>query len=389
MQSEALMDLTAINRQLSTAATSKLSVIETDPQTDPRWAALVLSHPGGSIYHHPAWLKVLSREYRQESLYLACESENGQLLAVMPMLYTRGLPFHIGGPLTGPRLSSLPRTPLAGPLSNDHRATVAIVEAGLREVGRQPPVRLQIKTHGPELDGLVDGIFCSPWRKSYLLKLPLSSQMPFRITDNRERARIKWAINKAARLGVLVRPAESEPELRAWYELYLDTMRRSAVPPRPYRFFLALWEILKPQGMMQLLVAECQKGARRRIIAGSIFLMFGRTVSYAFNGSNCRDLPLRPNDAIQWRAINDACRNNYRHFDFGEVPEEHHDLARYKSKWGAKPVRMYRYYSRAPDESKTVAESSGHYTASLAETVWRHLPNKATEWMGNRIYSYL
>lgn len=382
------MDVTAVDRQACAPAISNLRVIETDPQGDPRWAALVLSHPTGSLYHHPAWLKVLSREYRQESLYLACESESGQFLAVMPMLYTRGLPFNIGGPLTGRRLSSLPRTPLAGPLSNDHRATVAIIEAALQQVRRQPPMRLQIKTQGPELDGLVDGIFCSPWRNSYLLRLPPSSKVPFRISDNHERARIRWAVNKAAKFGVLVRPAESEVELRTWYGLYLDTMRRNAVPPRPYRFFLALWEILKPQGMMQLLLAEHQKGAKKSIIAGSIFLMFGRTVSYAFSGSNCRDLSLRPNDAIQWRAINDACRNNYRHFDFGEVPEEHHELARFKSKWGAKPARMYRYYSLAPGDSKAVAESSER-RPSLAETVWRRLPNKATEWISNRIYSYL
>lgn len=383
------MDITAVDGQASAAAASNMRVIETDPQTDPRWAALVLSHPSGSVYHHPAWLKVLSREYQQASLYLACESESGQLLAVMPMLYTRGLPFNIGGPLTGRRLSSLPRTPLAGPLSNDRRATVAILEAALQQVRGQPPMRLQVKTEGPELDGLVDGIFCSPWRNSYLLKLPLSPQVPFRINESPERASIKRAVNKAAKHGVVVREAETESELREWYRLYLETMRRNAVPPRPYRFFLALWEILKPQGMMQLLLAEHHKGAKKRIIAGSVFLMFGHTVSYAFNGSNCGDLPLRPNDAVQWRAINDACRSNYRHFDFGEVPEEHHDLARYKSKWGAKPSRMYRYYSLAPGESKPLAESSGRHTASLAETVWRRLPSRATEWMGDRIYSYL
>ncbi len=383
------MGVTAVDRQASTAAASKLRVIETDPQTDPRWAALVLSHPAGSVYHHPAWLKVLSREYRQESLYLACESEDGELLAIMPMLYTRGLPFHIGGPLTGRRLSSLPRTPLAGPLSNDRRATAAIIEAALHRVRRQPPMRLQIKTQGPELDGLVDGIFCSPWRNSYLLELPVSSQVPFRIGNGRERAAIKRAVNKAAKLGVIVRPAESEPELREWYQLYLDTMRRSAVPPRPYRFFLALWELLKPQGMMQLLLAEHHHAARKKIIAGSIFFLFNHTVSFAFNGSSWRDLSLRPNDAIQWRAINDACRKKYRNFDFGEVPEEHHELARFKSKWGAEPARMYRYYSVVSGESKVVAESSGSHAGSLAETVWRRLPAKTTEWLGDRIYSYL
>ncbi len=383
------MNPTAVDRAASKLAAAKLRVIEMDPDTDPRWTALVLSHPSGSVYHHPAWLHVLSREYRQEILHLACESDDGRLLAVMPMMYTKGLPFHIGGPLTGRRLSSLPRTPLAGPLSNDHRATIALVEAALERVRQQPRIQLQIKMQGPELDGFVNGVFSSPWRNSYLLKLPLSSEGPFCISDGHERAKIKWAVNKAAKLGVVVRPAEKESEIRAWYGLYLDTMRRHMIPPRPYRFFLALWEILKPQGMMQLLLAEQQKSFNTRIIAGSIFLLFGNTVSYAFNGSHRRDLSLRPNDAIQWRAINDACRSGYRQFDLGEVAEEHRDLARFKSKWGAKPARMYRYYSAASGDSQSVANDSRSGAASWAQTVWRRLPIKATEWIGDQIYSYL
>ena len=95
-----------------------------------------------------------------------------------------------------------------------------------------------------------------------------------------------------------VRPAETLGKLRGWYELYLDTMRRNVVPSRPYRFVVALWELLRPQGMMQLLLAEQQGARRSRIIAGTIFLQLARTVSCAFNGSQPSDLSLRPNDMI-------------------------------------------------------------------------------------------
>ncbi len=310
-------------------------------------------------------------------------------MAAMPMMYTRGLPFNIGGSLTGSRLSSLPRTPLAGPLSKDDRATVAILKAALSKVREQGHVQLQIKLGGPELQGRVDGLFCLPWRNSYILGLPASSEGPFRVNDSHERARIKWAVAKATKSGVIVRPAETEAELREWYRLYLSTMRRNSIPPRPYRLFSALWEILRPKGMMQLLLAEHRQHAKPRIIAGSIFFMFGHTVSYAFNGSSAGDLSLRPNDAIQWRAINDACTNGYRNFDFGEVPDEHHELAKFKSKWGAKPARMYRCYSRVPDDAKTAADYPKSNAASFAENLWRRLPIKATEWMGDRMYSYL
>ena len=124
-------------------------------------------------------------------------------------------------------------------------------------------MRLQIKYQGPELTGLVGGLVCTPWRQSYILRRPINPKQPFRIADSRERAKIKWAINRAKRLGVRVRPAETEAELREWYALYLETMRRNAVPPRSYRFFFALWKLLRPIGMMDLLLAELDEAGRK------------------------------------------------------------------------------------------------------------------------------
>ena len=140
--------------------------------------------------------------------------------------------------------------------------------------------------------------------------------------------------------------------------------------------------------MMQLLIAEQLTMGRRRIIAGSIFLMYGQTVSYAFSGSRLRDLSLQPNDAIQWHAINEACRNDFRYFDFGEVPEGHDGLARYKSKWGAKPMRLYRYYYPTCPDMESGSESEG-YWEKIAKSAWRRLPLAAISWLGDRIYARL
>jgi CelD/BcsL family acetyltransferase involved in cellulose biosynthesis len=379
------------NEQLATVGTSfaDLRVAETNFRTDPRWESFVVNHPDGSIYHHPAWLEALEREYGQKGVYFVCEDAAGDVLAILPMLYTRGLPFGVGHSLMGRRLSSLPRTPVAGPLSIDSRATAVLLQEAVRRVSRNPGVQLQIKTQGRELDGLIEGVVCTPWRLSYLLRLPANTERPFRISNNHSRAIVKWAINKAARLGVYARPAETEVELGEWYRLYLETMRRNVVPPRPYRFFAALWELLKPRGMMQLLLAEQYTMGHRRIIAGSIFLAFGRTISYAFNGSRLKDLSLRPNDVIQWQAINDACRSGFRFFDLGEVPEGHDELAKFKSKWGTESVRLYRYYYPVrPDLEGGPVESAG-YAELLRKAVWRRLPLTTVSWLGDRIYGYL
>jgi lipid II:glycine glycyltransferase (peptidoglycan interpeptide bridge formation enzyme) len=263
------------------------------------------------------------------------------------------------------------------------------MRAAIRKIASEPGIRLQIKTQDPNLDGLAEGLTASPWRFSYQLRLPAPSTGPFRVKDSHHRNSIKWAINKATRLGVRVRAGETESDLHTWYSLYLDTMRRNMVPARPYRFFAAMWELLQTRGMMQLLLAEKHEAGQATIIGGSIFLKYGKTVSYVFNGASSRDFSLRPNDMIQWEAINQACSQGFEIFDFGEVPEGNTALAKFKSKWGAEPTRLYRYYSPAPQPlgtAKVEAETTAH---KLAKFAWNRLPLGLTAWLGDRAYSYL
>lgn len=166
------------------------------------------------------------------------------------------------------------RALLWGPLSIDSRATVAVLQEGSNEFPGTPGFGFRSRRRGPELDGLVDGFVCTPWRLSYVLQLPSVLEGSFRIANSDHR----YTIKKATPLGVHVRPSETLTELRGWYMLYLDTMRRNAVPARPYRFFVALWELLQAEGVLQLLLAEQRAGGRSRIIAGTVFLRFGRTV---------------------------------------------------------------------------------------------------------------
>jgi hypothetical protein len=363
-----------------------LRALEIDFRTDARWQSFVEAHPNGSIYHHPLWLDVLEKEYGRGIIALACENGFGQLRALLPLVYTKGLPLHIGGQSAARRLSSLPRTPIGGPLSLDRLASAVVLRAAIERVKQDPGMRLQIKTHEAGLDKLADGLICKPWRLTYVLQLPSRSEdLP--LGTSRNRARIRWAVNKAAKERVRVRAAETEDDLQAWYELYLHTMRRNVVPPRPYRFFQTLWNSMHPGGLMQLLLAEQLGDREKKLLAGSIFLMFGQTVSYTFNGARRKDLSLRPNDAILSFAIRKACQAGFRLFDFGEVPEGHTRLAEFKSKWGSEPRQLLRYYY--PASSESASEQSDGYIYHLAEAIWQRLPLKTTAMLGDWIYGHL
>jgi hypothetical protein len=363
-----------------------LRIIELET-SDPRWQGFVGDHPDGLIYHHPAWVDVLTREYRRQVVCLGCVDEGGRLQGILPLMRTRGLPF-VKSAATGSRLSSLPRTPFAGPLSLSQRASEALVAAAIDMARDQPGTRLEVKGAPAADPNLADGLVCAPWRLNYVLELPeLADNLRF--GDSRNHARIKWAVNKAARNGVQVREAETLHDLRTWYRLYVGTMQSHAVPQRPYRLFRNAWHLMRPRGLMRLVVAERIDGVRPTIIAGSMFLMFGRTVFYAFNGCGREGRSLRANDVIQWEAIHRACREGYRQYDLGEVVEAQEGLHDFKGKWGAQARRLYRfYYPSSAGVAATAHESSGPL-GRLVRGAWRHLPWRVTAQLGDWLYSFL
>lgn len=357
-----------------------LRVIKVNPQTDSRWLELVRSLPDGIIHHHPAWLQVIEEAFNYTPTHLACEDTDGQLRAILPLFLTRSL-------LSGRRLSSLPRTPVAGPLASDEYAMVTLLDAAVKQTRELAGTQLQIKMLSNTLDGLVSGVIGIPWRQTYVVELPERPDL-LRIGNSRNHARIKWSVNKAIKSGVEIHSAESERELRAWYALYLDTMRRVAVPPRPYRFFEIAWRILQPLGLMRLLLASQYEAGQVRLLAGSLFLMSGQTVFYAFTGWRREALSLRPNDALHWHAIHQACEEGFRHYDLGEVSKDNRGLSDFKSKWNAEAVWLYRYYFPAPREMEIDILESESRLSQIANATWQKLPIKATVILSNLAHRY-
>jgi len=318
-------------------------------------------------------------------MVLACQNSDGGLEALLPLFYTRGLSFNIGHHQTKRRLCSLPRTPVAGVLSNSSLATTCVLKEAIRRVQAEPGVQLQIKTTEMPPDAASSELICNPWRPTYVLTLPAGDRLRF--GDARTHHNLKWAVSKALKLGVTLRQAENETDLRSWYALYLCTMRRNAVPPRSYKVFAALWRHLMPRGLMHLSLAELETSGTKRVVAGSIFLMSGQTVFYAFTGSSAEHARTHANDLILWNAIETAWRNRYRYVDFGEVAEDHPELTQFKKKWGTVPQPLYRYYYPAPYFSSRIHPAGG--LGKLARRTWRLLPLRVTNLLGELIYAYL
>lgn len=357
----------------------QFDIIDLLPE-DPRWGNFVAGQPGALPYHHPAWSQVLQETFGYRLAALGCTDATGRLTGVLPLVEKKSL-------LAGVHLSSLPNTPTAGPLAVDHVSLGALLSGAAARVDHSVASWLQLKLEGPAVDGLTRGFSGGIWGATYVLDLPADPER-LRFGGSRHNSAIQRNIRKAARLGVVVREASSASDLRGWYRLYLETMRAHGIPPRPRRLFEVIWDILVPLGLARLLLAERRAGGQSRLLAGCLFLVHNSTVIYAFNGRDPTQLEFRPNDAIHWSAMTEACQAGRRQYDFGEDSSGIDGLVRFKEKWGAVPVDLYRYHYPRQRELERGMLAPGHFRRA-AESAWRRLPLGTTAALGKLIYGRL
>jgi lipid II:glycine glycyltransferase (peptidoglycan interpeptide bridge formation enzyme) len=166
-------------------------------------------------------------------------------------------------------------------------------------------------------------------------------------------------------------------------------MRRLSALPRSYHFFKVAWERLRPLGLMQLLLAEHFGAGRTRLLGGFLLLMYGQTVSHAYSGWSWPDRSLRPNDALHWKAIQDACAKGFRCYDFGAASRSKGGLAEYKSKWGAETKLLYSYYYPASQKLEVDIHAPGSSARQLTLAVLQRLPISTVGLLSDWAHRYL
>ena len=164
---------TLISADSATSPTRKnLRIFEMDFRGDPRWERFVSAHPDALIYHHPGWLSALESEYGERCVGLACVDDNGATKRrPAPLLYKGSAP-EDGSGCKCRRLSSLPRTPVAGPLASTKKPQKRSWRMRWDWLRSEPGVQLEIKSDIPDLNDSLDALTCTPWRPTYVEELP-------------------------------------------------------------------------------------------------------------------------------------------------------------------------------------------------------------------------
>jgi predicted N-acyltransferase len=354
-------------------------VIKVDPCADPRWDAFVEGARGASVYHLGAWARILRSAYGFRPRYMAIEGADGDFEGVLPMFQSRG-------PVTGRRLRSLPAVaPPSGPLARTRDGLAALVEAAAATLAESGAAQWVWLSRDEAMEELVPGLGLGTTQLTWIAELagePDEQRTRLRKHSNN----LHRSIKKAEAAALTVREGSGEADLRAFYRLYLATMREHRSLPRPYRQMRADLRELGPRDATRVFLVD--HGADT--VAAGLFHVFGDTVELLYNGSDRDALQMRPNHALYWHVMRWAIERGYRRFDFGDAAEDS-SLGRFKQQWTAEPVREYIYILRS-DRRTAVGEAARRRNPNVGVgdsrvgRAWGRLPLPVTQVAGAVAY---
>ena len=161
-----------------------------------------------------------------------------------------------------------------------------------------------------------------------------------------------------------------------------STRRRHGLPPQPFAFFRNIHrEVIEPGWGFIVLAKSASKA-----VAGAVFFCTATNAVFKFGASEERYWPLRPNNLVMWRAIQELTRRDIAMLHLGRTTRGDEGLRRFKLGWGAveEPINYFRFDLRSNRWTTTTDKASRTHNA-----IFSRLPLAINRLIGAAIYPHL
>jgi hypothetical protein len=288
-----------------------------------------------------------------------------------------GIPFCRIEDLRGTHLASLPFSDYCDPFASDTHQWQLLIDKLLVE--RYPVLLRCVHNDIPLSDKRFEVVKQAMWHMTDL-RAELDDIW------NQFHPSARRATKKAERDGVVVKVAESEDTLRAFFEIYLRLRKHKyGLVAQPYAFFQNIWQefVEKQRGL--LLVAYYGD----ELIAGIFFLQWKDSFCYKFNASAPQHLVHRPNNLLLWEGIKYAHAAGYKYLDFGLSDLDQDGLLRYKRQF-ATAEKTISFLQHRPTESLSPQEQQLSALLPKLTDLFtsEQVPDSVTEKAGEILYRF-
>lgn len=345
----------------------------TDDDKD-SWNEFVTGNPYAQAYHLWEWGDVLCRTYGYARYYVAVKN-GANILGAFPLLYVKSLIF-------GKRLISLPFVEYAGPIIKNGMDSS---EAGL--------IFTQLVDYAESLKRKLKADYVEIRQPSLLLSSLLPSfgframqrHVTFRIDLTKGESELWKGMNKkcrnslrkAMKTGVEIKEVEEEG-LKQYYDLYLDAQKRHGSPPHSFDFFLNVYNVFKPAGLLRMMLAVYDG----KPIAGVMVFCFKDKLYWFGNVVDRKYANLNPTNLLLWNTVQFGMENNFGVFDLGQTRKEEGGVYHFKSGWGGSETNLEDYVFSLRDV-KLPNPNARRYV--LLSRIWSRIPRSLARRFGPRV----
>ena len=363
----------AISKDLQHALKMELeysgpAVYEIDPLCDPRWAALVESHPRSSVFHSASWLRALHTVYGYEPVAISTCPPGASL--------TNGLVLcRVKSWLTGRRFVSLPFSDHCEALIDDPGELDAMLLHVKRDLVQKKWQYIEIRpvSHRPSSR---TGLGESLTYQFHRLDLRKSAQELF---HGFHKDCVQRKIRRAEREGLKYEEGNSEALLQKFYRLLVTTRRRQNLPPQPLAWFRGLITAFGDN----LKIRVASKGDLP--VASILTLSNKKSVVYKYGGSIASLNKLGGMAFLFWKTIQEATHKGLEELDMGRSDTDNLGLIAFKEHWGATGATLS--YWRYPAPGPQLPQSA--WQKSIARGFAQVAPDFVLETVGTLLYKHI
>lgn len=296
-----------------------------------RWDALVAQAENASVFHTAAWASIWTGEWRNarwETLVL--EDDAGFAAGLGAIVRRRGL---------WRSIDAMPYATYGGPIvrrghPDPGAARRALLEAFQAWIQSRRVLRAGLAWYGGCAEELPEELAS---RESFTHVLPLAAD--FEELASHFAPSTRRLIRQTEGSGLSIRPIANEEDLRAFYSIAVETVRRRGGEPKPFSLYERIAATLVPAGLARYHLVT----AGAEPVAGSLHLFHqGAAVSW-LPVSRESFWHLRPNNFLIAHVLESLCAAGYLEYNFGASPPDAEGLIRFKEGWGAtrRPVLIF------------------------------------------------